>query len=335
MESIHTEYHAMAAHILCTGTTCQRTFINCPTRGDCEVECLDPLSCVESVINCPLYGDCLIICSNQQSCVDVTVDATLSSGNFKLICDNGSDHCRRIKVYGSTLYLNNQQQIQQQQPLHSPNPYSFNVTCNGNERSCMNSEIHCPLNGDCYIGCNGIQSCSYSYLIGPNYGEVDIGCNNDQSCFDSTINAAQSSALYISGCTEYKSCMDLSIYCPPNLNGVKNCHITGLSFVPTKQGKYAFLRDIIRFPQSISLNSHYLSDLNNIQFKVTIIWVWINLHQHQHQAHRHQLHHQWHLHQSQLYHQHPTQQLLLLYHLHHFQMMVWSFMLSMDLMISM
>ena len=204
----------MAAHILCTGTNCQRTFINCPTRGNCEVACQGTESCIESVINCPLFGDCMINCGGQKSCIDITIDATLSSGNFKLLCDNGIDNCRRIKIYGSTLFFDHR--------------YTFNVTCNGDERSCMNSEIHCGLNSDCYIGCHGFQSCPYANLIGPDYGSMGVGCNNLESCFDANINAAMASSLSIAGCTESRSCLDVAIYCPPNLNGVKQCHITGL-----------------------------------------------------------------------------------------------------------
>mmetsp|Transcript_58840 Transcript_58840/g.93565 ORF Transcript_58840/g.93565 Transcript_58840/m.93565 type:complete len:586 (+) Transcript_58840:23-1780(+) len=206
---------AQTREIHCLGTQCQNTFINCAPRENCHVYCSDSESCRGSVINCPLKGDCTVECDASNSCENAIIDATVTAGNFELICDktNSNDHCRGVTVYGSTL---------------SHNFYTFNISCNNNMRSCMNSEIHCPLNADCHLACNGHEACSYANIYGPDgTGSVDLHCNAERACFHTLIDGSHSSQLYIRDCTQYKSCFDLIIMCPPNTNGRKNCFLQG------------------------------------------------------------------------------------------------------------
>ncbi len=117
-----------------------------------------------------------------------------------------------MKIYGNTLQSNN----------HG----SFNIQCLGVYKSCINSEIVCPIGGYC----NGDTSCEYSQITGLINSNINIHCNSIRSCFGGIFNGAQSSKLNITGCTSHKSCLDVSIYCPPYSNGHKNCFVEGMCF---------------------------------------------------------------------------------------------------------
>eukprot|EP01084_Bolivina_argentea_P272144 463265_1 len=203
----------IADTIDCASQPCQNTIIDCLPHQDCFVSCDDEQSCIASVINCPVSGDCSIECSGDQACQDMIINATSSNGNFNLVCEHSTDHCKGIKVYGSTL---------------KTNTGTFTVTCNGDLRACVNSHIHCPITGHCSISCNADTSCRSSQISGPSIqGDLSIACNGERSCFDAIFNGKTSSTLDITGCTASESCSDLTIYCPPNTNGDKHCFMEG------------------------------------------------------------------------------------------------------------
>eukprot|EP01084_Bolivina_argentea_P083038 150345_1 len=200
----------------CSITDCQTSWINCPPRENCFVSCDDEQSCIGSVINCPVNGDCSIECHGSQSCQDVFIDATLLSGDLNVLCkgdSNSTDHCKGMQIYGNTLQSN-----------HG----TFTVECSGHLRSCMHAELSCPLNGECNLDCTGHSSCQYAVVTGPIHNNLHIDCDAERACFGATFNGAVSSQLSVTGCTKLKSCLDLTLYCPPhNNNGVKQCFIEG------------------------------------------------------------------------------------------------------------
>eukprot|EP01084_Bolivina_argentea_P262435 443783_1 len=213
-------HYSNAYTIDCSKKSCENSFINCAPKEDCFIYCIGQHSCSDSIINCPMYGDCNIECQGKHACEYITIDATLSSGNLNVLC--AEDHfesveqCAGMKVFGSTRIL------------LSSNPISnFNIICNGNLASCIDSQIICPINSNCTILCNTQESCKSSMITGPLNGDLSIYCNGHISCYNSIFNAAESSVLNINGCKTYKSCLDLQIYCPPNTNGHKNCNIQG------------------------------------------------------------------------------------------------------------
>merc|ERR1719242_2433748 len=103
----------------------------------------------------------------------------------------------------------------------------MSVYCGDQTNSCINMDATCPLYTDCTISCDGTASCKYSTVTGPNDGNLVANCNGQQSCLEADIDGQQSSKLSINGCTAHKSCLDLSIHCPPNTLGSKNCVIQG------------------------------------------------------------------------------------------------------------
>jgi len=66
-----------------------------------------------------------------------------------------------------------------------------------------------------------------SIITGPINGELNVYCNGQMSCFDVVFDAAESNKVSITGCKENESCLDISLYCPPNSNRIKNCFIEG------------------------------------------------------------------------------------------------------------
>ena len=192
---------------------CTNTLIDCLPNEDCLVLCDDIKACTGSTINCPLNGDCDILCRGGESCRDAVFNATVSSGNLNIECQKSTDHCRNIKIFGSTL---------------SSNIGNFHAVCSGKSRSCINAEFICPVTGDCTIECNADSACKGTKVKGPIDGGLNIGCNSKQSCFGGKFDAAQSSKLQISGCKATQSCIDISLYCPPNSNGLPQCVIEGM-----------------------------------------------------------------------------------------------------------
>eukprot|EP01083_Nonionella_stella_P007129 20590_1 len=206
----------MAHTFQCTSEQCQNTIINCLPHEDCMVSCADTESCLGSVINCPLNGNCTVFCLGDQSCQDTIIDATSSNGHFNLLCDESTDQCKGIKIYGSTL---------------DTNTGTFTVTCNGNLRACVHSEIHCHRAGNCKISCNGDTSCRWSQITGPSMnGRLNVDCDGKRACFDAILDGRLSSSLDIGGCSAFESCSDVTLYCPPNTNGYKRC------FMPDHSG---------------------------------------------------------------------------------------------------
>lgn len=171
-------------------------------------------SCMDSFINCPLSGACHIECRGDKACRDAVVNASASVGDFSLDCLDSTDHCKRMRVLGSTL---------------STNTGDFRVTCDGKLRSCANSHIECPLHGDCALDCAADTSCRWTDIIGPSQGALAVHCAGELSCFDAVINAANATALTVSGCTAYESCFDLTVYCSNSAvtNGSANCFLAG------------------------------------------------------------------------------------------------------------
>ncbi len=208
------DVYTMADIIDCKLSECHNTIINCLPGEDCFIECTETQSCSGSFINCPLFGDCSIECTGPHSCKYTTINATLSNGNFNLYCEHSTDHCKRIKIYASVLDTN----------INN----NFNVSCSGPLKSCTNSEIHCPMDGNCFVSCNADTSCKWSQIIGPNNGNLTKNCNGSHSCSESIFNGVQSTNIDIIGCNNPQSCYDLSLYCPPNTNGHKHCHFAGI-----------------------------------------------------------------------------------------------------------
>lgn len=141
------------------------------------------------------------------------------------------------------------------------------------DQSCQNATINCPSDSYCVIQCYGYLSCSGAIInanpqstishvvcIGNSscsnaiiHGGIEstlyLYCQSPDSCRDSVIDAALTSQLKMFGCTAPGSCWDLTLICPPNIDGIPYCEVTRMLLI------YNILF-------SIRLSYHLISDLN-------------------------------------------------------------------------
>jgi len=198
----------------CVNDQCQNSFINCKHREDCFIHCAEDRSCVNAVVNCPVAGDCTVMCFGQSSCDGITIDATRSIGSLNVLCKSATtnNQCSGATIYGSV----------------SPSPSNTGqmvVYCGGQLNSCTNMMATCPDSSDCTVSCDGTASCRHSRINGPGDAEIAVNCNGAQSCLGALVDGQQSDKLSITGCSASKSCLDLSVLCPLNQRGTKNCII--------------------------------------------------------------------------------------------------------------
>jgi len=179
-------------------------------------------------MTCPINGDCYIECIDHQSCMDLTINATQQNGNFELLCEDeddiGDSICRDIEVYGSTLATNTGTE--------------FLITCGRDMNGCRNMLVNCAQGMNCQIDCHtknkpagddGARgSCLNSKINGPTGYDLRVECDDNNGCQDAIINGTDSKLLNIT-CMDISACMDITVYCPPNSNGDKNCILTGES----------------------------------------------------------------------------------------------------------
>ena len=190
-------YHALTAanYIDCSDPDQCDPDIVCLPNEDCFVSCTAPNACLDRNITCPVAGDCVISCIGGAACRGSVINATASSsGHFNLTCSDSTDHCKEIKVYGSTIESNTDQ---------------FQIHCNGNTRACARAEVTCPVTGRCDISCgdgNGQEGCRWMSVAGPLEGELSIHCDGPMSCFDAVFDGTESDILNITGCTEFEGC---------------------------------------------------------------------------------------------------------------------------------
>lgn len=101
------------------------------------------------------------------------------------------------------------------------------ISCYASE--CTDSLIECPLSADCSIECFGENSCSRALISGPQQqrGDLAVYCLGDRACLGTTIDGSSATQLEVNGCSEFESCLDISIYAPQHRNGSKRCVVHG------------------------------------------------------------------------------------------------------------
>ena len=94
----------------------------------------------------------------------------------------------------------------------------------------MNTIVNCPsnANANCYIMCTSDQSCKSITIRGGENQYTEVSCNAYDTCRGALINAKDSSELRILRCNSVSSCIGMTIWCPPNLDGDKKCTIEGM-----------------------------------------------------------------------------------------------------------
>ena len=76
---------------------CASAIINCPTDGDCIVNCLGDNACTGSTINCPINGECHIVCDGSYSCKYGVFNGPIDK-KFTIYCD-GTYSCFSAVIY--------------------------------------------------------------------------------------------------------------------------------------------------------------------------------------------------------------------------------------------
>eukprot|EP01084_Bolivina_argentea_P061534 112471_1 len=116
---------------------------------------------------------------------------------------------------------------------------SYTKTCGW--YGCDETTINCPSNEDCHIKCSGSNSCASSTINCPSNYQCTIDCSNTAACYDVTVYAQHSSKLEFTDCKsgafDY-TCSDMTVYCPPNINGNKKCIIPGDNAMGGKHEPY-------------------------------------------------------------------------------------------------
>eukprot|EP01084_Bolivina_argentea_P061585 112575_1 len=89
--------------------------------------------------------------------------------------------------------------------------------------------ITCIPGQDCVKTC-GYYECEADYIKCPDDYKCTIQCSGEQSCWGAVVDATRSTSLTITcaGSGDFR-CENIDIFCPPNVNGVKKCHISGTS----------------------------------------------------------------------------------------------------------
>ena len=244
-------------NITCDGsaTDCS-SGIDCPQQGECRVYCTND-NCAGATITCPLNGDCYVQCGRDTdstlgtgTCEGATINATYQNGNFELLCDDPNDGddttgydeiCRNIEVLGSTLNTNI--------------GTSFLVTCGRDSNSCRDATINCAQGMDCEVDCHprdhdyatntfgggSIRACRDATIYGPTGYALRVECEDNLACQSAIIRGESSSSLNMT-CFDTKACEDVTIYCPENTNGTKNCLLTGVQTLHLSCSRHKILK---------------------------------------------------------------------------------------------
>ena len=93
------------------------------------------------------------------------------------------------------------------------------------EGSCRESTINCPDNAICPVECNGINSCHGATVNSGNQSILIIDCIGEDSCRNMMIDADDAAEFVMTGCAAAGSCIGVTLFCPPHLDGTPQCTI--------------------------------------------------------------------------------------------------------------
>ena len=152
-----------------------------------------------------LCQDIDIICLNQTEACNVYCTSTGSCLGKEITCADNTE-CNII--------------------CSGVNSCSEGIIDNGRNGEQVITAINCPLNASCNIECTGFASCNGAPISCPTGSECNIDCGMYSSCKEAEISGPDANRIDLL-CTQPDSCIDLTIFCPPNVNGNKLCKITG------------------------------------------------------------------------------------------------------------
>ena len=83
------------------------------------------------------------------------------------------------------------------------------------DQSFQNSIVNCTSTGSCIVH-------------GAEHSSIIMECNQMYGCVNAVINATDSTSFDLFGCSDYMSCIGMTIVCPPNIDGVPQCNFLSM-----------------------------------------------------------------------------------------------------------
>lgn len=155
----NTQYRYQGATLICSQAndpcsiscnadySCKGSTIHCPTgSGSCNIDCEQQYSCDGATI-IGGGGRLNIACPVAYSCEYANIIAATSGNEDISISCGASDACLYTTI--NSTFLGNG---------------DLDVACPGELRACSNTEIYCPLNGNCRVDCSERGTCYNPFI---------------------------------------------------------------------------------------------------------------------------------------------------------------------------
>eukprot|EP01083_Nonionella_stella_P287760 979612_1 len=153
-------------------SSCYDTILSCPPNENCIINCAGSKSCQYSTMHCPSNAECQVFCTNYASCYETIINATLSTqllvtpipsgaatvsilntnvefaiGSANILCPFCGD-CNAEFVGENCGY-------DEGTVINATYSSTLNVYVAGGTQVLVESEMHCPRGGSCFLECDG------------------------------------------------------------------------------------------------------------------------------------------------------------------------------------
>lgn len=172
--------------------------IDCSDSHECTVNCTADYACYQDDIYCA--ADCTVLCSGRSACYEATISIP-SNASASISCSGGRTE------YGYGDYT------------------CRNAIITAGSNSVVN--IDCIDTEPDHDGVQGASTCASATITGESGSTVDVTCDGDRVCDSMIIDAQDASSLSVNDCSADWSCIEITVYCPQNVDGVKQCTIEG------------------------------------------------------------------------------------------------------------
>ena len=182
--------------------SCQKFQIHGSNAKNIHLECdypeikeLRPGSCWRANIFSQSAKNINIYCTNE-NCAESRFH--LNNSNHSIITFNGDWAGKFAQIYGSNIVNN------------------LSVICNDTE-SCSDISIHCPVDSQCNIHCDGSKSCLNTHIFVNDFNQLTLDCNaSPTACTDLSIHCldGSSNTFWFDIIDSKWRCVEASTCCP-------------------------------------------------------------------------------------------------------------------------
>ena len=159
-----------------------------------------------SIVNCTSTGSCIISCEAYLACKNVTINCY--PGDVCEVECTVRNSCQDVIING-------------------PTAASLEVNCEM-EQSCLGATINGANDSSISVDCGASYGCVDTVINGAEHSSIIMECNQMYGCVNAVINASDSTSFLLSGCSDYMSCIGMTIACPPNIDGVPQCNFISM-----------------------------------------------------------------------------------------------------------